>query len=988
MRRLPFSLLLLVPLVLLPAAGPPARPIPSPLSPRAALPYFDLDAGLRIELVASEPQIESPVAIQFDPDGRLLVVEMLDYPNGPAPGKPPQGRIKILEDRDGDGHYEHARVFADKLLFANGLLPWKGGLVVTAAPAILYLEDTDGDGKADRREILYEGFAAQNPQLRVSHPVLGLDGWIHVANGLRGGKVVRHGQKGALPIDLAGRDFRFDLLRDRGEAISGMGQFGNTFDDWGQRFVCDNRHHLRHIVLPDRYLRRNPLLAVAAVVQDTSELAMGEAGSGTPIFPLSKNWTTSNLHAGRFTAACGVHIYLGSLLPQKYHGSAFTCDPTGNLVHQEILTPSGATFRSRAATAKREFLATPDDWCRPVSLAHGPDGALYVVDTYRAVIEHPEFMPKELKTRPDLLLGKDRGRIWRIVPRDHRTRAIRPGLGKATTARLVDLLAHPDVWWRTTAHRLLLEREDREAIPPLKKLCSSKEPRARVRAAWLLERLGALDVGLIEKLLGDEHPRVREQAVLLAEGLLTKNRTLQDRLTRMSEDRDARVRFQVALSLGEWDDESIVPALARIALRGADDRWTRAAVASAVPTRAGKLLGTLLGVKDGLTETLSPDRIVLLQELAALVGARQDRAETTAFLAILTAVRGGNADRWHRAGLVGLTEGLARRGQRLGTFLKGIGASDRATVGAVETLLGDCARVARDAKRELPERLEAIRLLAHAPQEIAEPVLSGLLENDPIPDVRRAAVRGLASFPSPEVPKRLLAVWSSATPTVRQEVIGVLLQQPSRVRVLLDELQAGRIKPRELDALSMRRLMNQGPADLRERARKLLASAVPEGRQKVLARYKAALDQKGEARRGKEVFRTNCASCHHVAGIGTRIGPDISDTRTKTAAMLMTDILDPNAAIDANYLAYQVTTKRGKILTGLLVAETASSLTLKQQDNQVETLLRQDVEEIRSLGQSLMPEGLEKTISVAQMADLLAFLKNWRYLDGAVPVVE
>src|SRR5262245_15367770 len=283
--------------------------IQSPLTPKEAIKHFQLPSGLRIELVACEPQIESPVAMAFDEHGKLWVVEMRDYPNGPKKGEPPAGRIRVLEDKDGDGFFETSTIFADNLLFANGILPWKGGVIVTAAPHILYLRDTDGDGKADVKEILYEGFATQNPQLRISCPILGLDGWIYCTNGLRGGQVIRHGKKDAKPINLAGMDFRFDMINDRAEAISGLGQYGNTFDDWGNRFVCDNRHHLRHIVIENRYLKRNPYLAAPGVVEDISVLEDGPLSSGGKIYPISSNWTTSNLHEGRFTAACGVYIY-------------------------------------------------------------------------------------------------------------------------------------------------------------------------------------------------------------------------------------------------------------------------------------------------------------------------------------------------------------------------------------------------------------------------------------------------------------------------------------------------------------------------------------------------------------------------------------------------------------------------------------------------------------------------------------------------------
>jgi putative membrane-bound dehydrogenase-like protein len=1002
-----FSLLLLV-LALLggwlwlmhaaePAAKPPGRS--GPLSPAQALQQFRIAPGLRIELVAAEPEVESPVAMAFDEDGKLWVVEMRDYPNGPAPGRPPEGRIRVLEDRDGDGRYEHSRVFADRLLFANGLLPWKGGVVVTAAPHILYLKDGDGDGQADQREILYEGFTAQNPQLRVSHPKLGLDNWVYVANGLRGGMVKRHGRDDAKPVNLSGHDFRFDLVRDRHEAVSGMGQYGNTFDDWGRRFVCDNQHHLRHVVLPNRYLARNPYLAVAAVLEDVSELQPGPLSSGGQVYPLSRNWTTSNLHAGRFTAACGVTIYRGDLLPAEHRGAAFTCEPTGNLVHEEILRPHGATFRSRPARDKVEFLATTDDWFRPVSLAGGPDGALYVVDVYRAVIEHPEFMPPELKHRPDLTLGKDRGRIWRIVPEGHAppsppphaggVKGGRPKLSHTATADLVPLLGDANAWRRTTAQRLLLERQDRAAVEPLRKLCTSSDrPLARVHAAWLLEGLNALDADLAARLLRDESPRVREQALILCERWLPNSAAIQKEALALAADVDARVRYQAALSLGEWDDERIVPALAKIAAAGADDRWTRAAVASAVPRRTGALLATLLKPASGLTAKVTPGWLALVQELAALAGARQEPNEVATLLGTLQALPGKDGVRWQMAGLNGLADGMGRRGRQLSAFLHALPVEHRQAADAAEALLAQAGRVCTESKREPAERVDAVRLLAHARPEAALPILSRLLRDDPVPEVRLAAVRALAAQPSADVPRLLMQAWATYTPALRREVAESMLRQPDRARFLLGELEAKRVAPGDLDVPSRNRLLKHAQADIRRRAAKVLQASTPEERKQVLQRYQQALTRKGDPGRGREVFRQNCATCHHIAGIGTTVGPDISDTRTKTPEMLLQDILNPNAAIDANYVNYTVVTKSGKEITGIIAAESASSITLRRAEAQTDLVLRQDIDEIRSTGVSLMPEGLEKTITLEQMADLISFLKNWRYLDGKTPGVD
>ncbi|HEV3443918.1 MAG TPA: PVC-type heme-binding CxxCH protein [Gemmataceae bacterium] len=961
-----------------------AAEVHSPLTPEQALKEFHVTRSLRVELVASEPDIQSPVDMAFDEHGRLWVVEMRDYPNGPPKGRAPEGRVVILEDKEGKGRYTLTSVFAEGLLFGNGILPWRGGVIVTCAPHILYLSDPKHSGKADRREILFEGFAAQNPQLRVSHPILGIDNWIYVANGLRGGAVKRSGRADR-PINISGMDFRFDLVHDRSEAISGMGQYGNTFDDWGHRFVCTNRNHLIPIVMPNHYVVRNPFLAVPEPVRDNQN-----PGGAARVFPLSKNFTTASYHSGTFTASCGVTVYRGDLLPSEYRGCAFTCEPTGNLVHQELLTADGAGFHGQPAHPGVEFLATRDDWFRPVNLAHGPDGALYVVDMYRAVIEHPDFMPPEVKHRPDLLEGKTKGRIWRIVPEHFVERPPRPQLSKASTEELVKLLAHPNAWWRTTAQRLLLERQDASAIPFLRNLIlTTDQPLARAYAARLLENQGALDAKLVLHLLNDPHPRVREQAVQLSEKWLAEDPALQACLLAMASDPDARLRFQVALSLGQWDDDHMLAPLAHTALAGADDHWTRMAVESSVAHRAGKLIVTLCQMKAGLLAQLTPGRLTLLQELAALVGGRRDAAEVGETLAALAAISGHDQVRWQMAGINGLADGMGRRGTQLAAFLQSLPEADRSTAKQADDFMIQAARVASDRRRNLVERLPAIALLAHASWTTAGSVLLNLVRDDQDQqDARLAAVRALAAHGRPEVAPALMKSWPNYTPALRREVTEAMLRQPERMLAFLDEVEAGRVKPRDIDPQRVRQLVNHSRPEIRARAARLLKDALPAARKQVLARYRAALELPGDVERGRVVFQKNCATCHRVAGIGVQVGPDISDTLGKTAAAVLNDILDPNAAIDSNYVNYTVTTKSGKLLTGIIASETGSSLTLKRAENQTDVILRQDIDEIQSTGVSLMPEGVEKSITVQEMADLLKFLKNWRYVQFGVPMVK
>ncbi|HEY5313800.1 MAG TPA: PVC-type heme-binding CxxCH protein, partial [Pirellulales bacterium] len=646
------------------AAAPQPASLKSPLEPAEALKQIVLPPGYRAELVASEPQIVDPVAIKFDEQGRLWVAEMRDYPHPPGPGEKPKSRIKLLEDRDGDGRYETMHVFAEGLLFANGIQPWQGGVIATVSGKIMYLKDHDGDGRADQQDTWYTGFKEENPQLRVNHPRFALDNHIYAANGLRGGEARNQRRPQDPVVSLKNHDLRFEPRGGACEAVSGNGQFGVAFDDYGNRFLCNNRHPLEHVVLEDRYLTRNKLLAVPAVMWDVAA-----ADNNAHIYPLSVQWATSHLHNGQFTAACGTDFYRGDAL-RDLRGNAFTCEPTGNLVHREILEPLGATFTAHPGSANREFFATRDTWSRPVAIENGPDGALYIVDMYRAVIEHPQFMPKELQTRPDLRWGDDRGRIWRIVATGAQRQAPKPQLGSASTAELVKTLEHPNAWWRETAARLLYQRQDHAAIAPLASLArSGSQPYARVQALWALAGLHAADDQVLLAALTDTHARVREQAVKLAEPRLPASEPLRQAVIKLAGDSDAKVRFQTALSMGVLENADLSEPLAAIALAGADDAWTRRAVETAVGNYSAQVLAR---VWDALARQPAPASEAQLQlggELASLVGARKDAAEISARLAAMTRTSANDQlERLELAVLDGLARGLRGQGVLLEVF--------------------------------------------------------------------------------------------------------------------------------------------------------------------------------------------------------------------------------------------------------------------------------------------------------------------------------
>ena len=954
-----------------------AAEVGSPLEPDESQNLFQLaDESLRIELAAAEPQVVDPIAIRFDEHGRMWVAEMRDYPQGPPKGSDAHSRIQVLEDRDGDGRYETATTFADKLSFVTGIQPWKEGVFVTLAGRVTYMKDTDGDGRADLDETWFEGFAQQNTQLRANHPRLAIDNWIYVANGLRGGKVVNRRFKDQAPIDISGMDFRFNPLTGEAEAVSGNGQFGLCFDDWGNRFTCSNRNPCRHAVIEDRYLRANPSVTVPAVMHDVAK-----AGEESRIFPISRAWTTSNLHAGQFTAACGVYIYRGDLLPAEFKGNVFTCDPTGNLVHREIMQPAGPTFTSTPAYEGKEFLASPDEWFRPVNLELGPDGALYVVDMYRAVIEHPDFVPDELKKRPDQRLGDDRGRIWRIVPKDtspQRKQGKWTLPARESHEAQLDLLSHSNAWQRETAQRLLLEADwTPEHDAAASKAFSERNVETRRHLLFLLEQRGQAKQETLRRAISDENPRLRALAVrLLANHPETAERA--KLLKRMINDEDARLRFEVRLhitpslsgiDLAEWIGNE---RTRKITLADSNDLWQRAALRIALgPEGAVRFVSRWLG--EPLERLPTESELSLATELCELSMAVRD--STHRRLAMDAAFRARHNQQLETAAWQGIARGLTRRSLTV--------AGDVEQPFATR-LQEPFHRVIRDRSADGKLRTAAIEILAAFP---ASPdVLLPLIDRQEDQSVRIAAIAALTRVGAANHWPPLIDGFASDTPAVRKAIIDSLLSSSERTALLLTAIEGGKIKPGELDPAHATRLNQHRDPAIRERAAKLFAAATPAERAKALADYQPALSMQADPRRGQVVFEKNCAACHRIGGLGVNVAPDISDSRTKTAAQILTDILQPNRAIDNNYIGYAVRLIDGTVATGILSAETGTSITLRQQGGKELVVPRSEIEELRSSGLSLMPEGLERQIPLQDMADLVSFIKNWRYLDGRTPV--
>jgi putative membrane-bound dehydrogenase-like protein len=950
-----------------------------PLSPEQALAGLKTDPELTVELAAAEPDVLDPVFVAFDPKGRMWVVQMADYPNGPAAGEPGKSSIRVLTDDDGDGRFTNPVVFAEGLLFANTLMFWQDGVLVTTDGRLDFMADRDGDGKAEFREAWFEGFSRENPQLRANSPTLGHDGLIYVANGLRGGKIkaVRKEWGEQEPVDISGRDFCFDPFTGKARATSGHGQFGMSFDDFGRRFVVSNRNPCIQVIIPEWALEKNKDVAVTAVVADAAV-----SGEASRIYPISKFWTTSNLHAGQFTAACGLHIFRGDGLGADYRGNAFTCDPTGNLIHREVLEGDGVVFKGRSPYDKREFLASEDTWFRPVNLAAGADGALYVADMYRAVIEHPQFMPEELKNRPDLLLGTDRGRVYRIVNRSAaRAKEPVPTLSTMRTADLLPLLGHPNAWQRETAFRLLIERQDAAVAPGLAAMLERPaSPQAQCLTLWALFDLKALTPDQLAQTASTSNdPDILEQCLVL-EALLALREPSEAKVAVIIAGRELkitpRLMFHVLLGLPSQKFD----LTAKLVADHLGDPWlTTAALLS---SREG-----LIDVAGDVTASLHahevPAATRFMERVMQIVGSRGERADVQA--ALMVAEKLASIDPKLtlevRSTLWPAVAAALKSKGKNATLINEAAASAGINLDAILTT---AIKTAADSSADVRSRIGALRLFSLEKFDRVEPAIKECLAASDSA-VISAAVAAAASHGDAGVAPLLLENYSSRSPSIRREIQTAVFRSEPRIAVLLDEIDAGRIPATELDQTRMQQLARVKNVELKERAAKLIAANRPADRGEVIEKYQPALSRKGDPAHGRELFTKNCAQCHRIGDVGVNVAPDISDSRVKLQSQLLTDILDPNRAIDNNYFNYLVVDRDGTTHTGVIATETSTSVTLRQPEDKRVTIARENIEQIRSTGQSLMPVGLEKTLSVEDMSDLISFIKNWRYLGGEVP---
>jgi putative membrane-bound dehydrogenase-like protein len=814
------------------------------LTPEESMKLIQLDGNYEAQLVAAEPLVLDPVEVTWDEKGRLFVAEMRDYPLGPPnAGDPWMSRVSQLIDENGDGRMDKSIVFADNLDNVQGLLAHDGGLIATTRTQILFLKDTDGDGKADVIKPLIKGFNPKHSQLQVSAPRWGPDGCVHFNNGLDA-KEIYPADAPDKVVGVPGSNFKWDPKTGAITPTGGKGQYGGAFDDWGHHFYCSNRNPLMFTVMPYEAMLRNPHAGITQVHED-----IATPGAATRVYPLKITHTTADAHAGTNTACSGLGVYRGDLMPELKN-NVFVPDPTGQLITRYKIEPNGASLKATRVGDRTEFFRSADEWCRPVNFTTGPDGAIYVCDIYRRWIDHARFFPEEFVKANDMRQGEKHGRIWRILPKGTKIAATQVASSSGKFA----------------------------SIP----------------------------------------------------------------------DHDERALFLRIPTITDTQE------LAAILTQHADDPWMAKMVASAASKQMGRILSQL---GDSFFSTFTENRSLTLRTFAAGALADAEPDDVKAALALLQKEPGQLL--WWKPALL---QGLAK-------LPKG---HEEATQ-EIAALQSKIDAIVADAKAPLDQRLAVLPLLATRKWATVEPVMKSLLTSNQPEALTSAALALLKKFAATSTAPLIYELLPKAGPAVKRELVPILTANGTTALDLFKRMEKGEFPTAWVD-VETRWRYQRGTGEMTDLAKKLFGQASSDRAAVVNDYMVSATVMKGDAKRGQQVFAMVCTACHKHGEMGVDVGPPLADVKVKPPEALLSDILDPNRMFEARWSAYQIDTKDGRILSGLVTAESADNVTVAMMGGATETLARSAIKEMKSLDRTLMPVGLEAAISKEQMADLLAFL--------------
>lgn len=973
----------------------------APMSVAEAQKSFQIQPGFRIELVASEPLVKDPVAFAFNANGELFVVEMCDYSEQETEHL---GSIARLVDTDRDGRMDQRTTFAEKLSWPTAVWPWKDGVIVAEPPQLTWMRDTNGDGVSDVREVWYDGFGRGNVQGLVNSLRWTVEGTIQGATSSSGADL----RRGLAPTDakievaLRGRDFEIDPFDQRLTPASGGGQHGMCFNRWGDKFATSNSDHLQQIVNLDAWLATHkPSVPIPSLRRSIAvDGPQAEVYRASPVEPWRIVRTRLRMSgavpgvvegggraAGYFTGATGTWVMDSEAgFGESGFDAALVCDVGSNLVHRKRLTSKGLFWSGERIDKESELVRSSDIWFRPVQLGDGPDGALYIADMYREVIEHPKSLPPVIKRHLDLTSGRDRGRIWRLVPTSSTVvttpqATVQPG--KLSSAELVKLLHHPVAWQRRTASQLLVERQDASTAPALEESAvTSTRPEGRVLALHVLNRIGKLNDALLKRALADKHPRVLAHAIRLASRNPGAD-TFADELERVSRiATDAPVQLALAMtaeSLSATRKTKILSSLMALS----KEPLVRAAIIVSAGNEAPSLFASAnsySSVSDEWLGLVLPGWAQTLQIKTASgnTAAGSDNPFRSSVANLLARELTGQDETrklW--------TNALCKLSNRSAADSILALLDDKTRKSFLVDFIGLRSQEAVEALEKSPDsksQLEALRWIRLMPTSELEKLATRAIAPTS-PEALQVALADSLLWNDPEKALQiLLPKLKSLTPALKSQVLTRVLGYSQALGPVADAIERKEITRAEIAPDVRQQLFAVPNKQQAERFKKLLNTASSD-RAQVIERYRlglakiAGLTAEGRAAGGM-MFQKVCAQCHRLKDVGNDVGPPLKQLGDKSPDQLLEIILDPNREVDPKYLGYSVLLTDGRVMSGIIREESAGQIVLAEAGGKLHTISRGEIDQLKTTGQSLMPIGLEEQITPEQMAQLIAYLKS------------
>ena len=953
------------------------------LSPAEAIAKMTMPAGFTVELVASEPDIVNPVAMTFDERGRIWITESLEYPRKqPGPG---QDRVKILEDTDGDGKADKFSVFAEGLNIPSGIAVGHGGVWVANAPDILFYPDADRDGRADvEAQTVVSGFGRSDTHELPNSLTWGPDGWLYGLNGVFNHSHVKYAKENAnYREDHAGWKLNCALWRIHPRTREFQIFCEGTSNPWGIAIDTEGSFfvsacvidHLWHLVETGYYHRQ-----------------------GGPYPPFTWKIESIVKHKHQKAAYCGIHYFDSDAYPEQYRRKLYMGNIHGNCINVDKLQRDGSTY---FGTGEPDFLTANDAWFMPVVQKTGPDGCLYILDWY------DQYHCYQDANRDPKGIDRLKGRLYRV--RYKETPRAKPfDFAKETDEQLIARLSAGNDFIRQTAQRVLSERRATRgfaASDPILNLAeqvvfNDAQPRvARLHAAWTVLGLAAPPDDLLMRMLRHPDATFRAWAVRCIGDHGRSDRVLGGALVQTSDD-SADVKLQVAIALGKklaGAEVSDVAFLTELLTWCGEDKllphivWNK--LQPLLDEHAATFVSGVKNIKAGLAPAVwatiprATERMLASKNLDAAaiadliqgIGQRAPAVAAECLRLIASRVQSGEIRDERLASLKKSLEGmLLPLLEQKTSPLHGDAAllmaswNDPRGQNVAKQLFADEAA-------EPGQRLRALgALIAGGDSALFDAVAAVLAERTKARDFHGQLLAALGRLDDPRVATVVLTAYGSLEPDAQPKAIELLTQRAAWARQLMEAVGARKFARELLNVNQVQKLLALNDKELTAAVAKHWGS-VRTSRDPAREKFVAEMRQlvrstAGDAHRGVEVFNRVCGQCHKIYGQGQEVGPDITANGRASFDQLLSNVFDPSLVIGASYQARTIRTSDGRIITGLLAEDSPQRVVLKIQGGKLETVARDDVEAMKVSELSLMPEGLEKQLKPQEIADLFAYI--------------